>query len=80
MTKIAQLLPNRINATDLIVEWRTISYCATIIGVSFRCACRNIFKKKIIDSGIEKAHRLVKATENRAQFQLQCEQDITCSR
>ena len=54
MAKIAQLLPNRTSG-HLIFEWKTNSYCATIIGVSFRCACLRISKNKIIDSGINKA-------------------------
>ena len=37
---------------------------SNIIGVSFRCACRSISKDKVIDSGINKAPRVVKTTEN----------------
>ena len=65
MAKIVRLLPNRISG-HLIFEWKTNSHCAIIIGVSLRCTCRSISKKKIIDSGINKAHRVVKTTENRA--------------
>ena len=43
-----------------------------IIGVSFRYACRNIYKKKIIDSGINKVHTVVGTTENRVQFDTFC--------
>ena len=71
MAKIAQLLPNRTSG-HLIFEWKTNSYCATIIGVSFRCACRRISKNKIIDSGINKACRVVETTENGAQFDAFC--------
>ena len=63
MAKIAQLLPNRISG-HLIFEWKTNSYCVSIIGVSFRCACRSISKDKVIDSGINQAPRVVKTTEN----------------
>ena len=63
MAKIALLLPNRISG-QLIFEWKTNSYCVNIIGVSFRCACRSISKDKVIDSGINKAPRVVKTTEN----------------
>ena len=65
MAKIAQLLPNRISG-HLIFEWKTNSFCVNIIGVSFRCACRSISRNKIIDSGIYKAPRVVKTTENGA--------------
>ena len=57
--KIAQLLPNCIS-DYLIFERKTNSYCLTIIGVSFRCACRSISKKKVIDSGINKALRVAR--------------------
>ena len=45
MAKIAQLLQNHISG-HLVFEWKTNSYCATIIGVSFRCVCRSISQKK----------------------------------
>ena len=63
MATIALLLPNRISG-HLIFEWKTNSYCVNTIGVSFRCACRSISKDKVIDSGINKAPRVVKTTEN----------------
>ena len=44
----------------LILEWKTNSYYPTIIGVSFRCACRSISKKKVIDNGINKALRVAR--------------------
>ena len=59
MAKIAQLLPNCISG-HLIFEWKSNSYCATIIGVSFRCACRSISQNKTIDSGINKALRVTR--------------------
>ena len=59
MANIAQLLPNRISG-HLIFEWKSNSYCATIIGVSFRCACRSISQNKTIDSGINKALRVAR--------------------
>ena len=72
MAKIAQLLPNRI-CGHLIFEWKTNSYCAIFLGVFFfRYACRSISIKRINDSGINKAHRVVKTTENRAQFDTFC--------
>ena len=69
IAEIEQLLPNRIRG---YFEWKTNSYCTSIIGVPFYCACRCISKTKIIDGGINKAHEVVKTTENRAQFDTFC--------
>ena len=67
MAKIAQLLPNCIS-DYLNFEWKTNSYCPTIIGVSFPCACRSISKKKVIDNGINKALRVARRLKMERNF------------
>ena len=72
-----QPLLNRIRG-HLIFEWKTNSYCATIIGVSFYCACRSISVEKMIDNGRRlKIERNL--TKNRAQFDTFCIESL-CGR
>ena len=47
-------------SSHLIFEWKVNSYCATIIGVSFRCAYRSISRRLKIDRNL--THSALKAS------------------
>ena len=79
MAKIAQLLPSRISG-HLIFKWKTNSYCATLIIVSFCFFRWSISKKKIVDSRINKTHWIVKATKYWAQLGTFCIESLCCRR